>query len=193
MEEMKKLWDDIAGWLEKNAPPAFESMKDATGATDAQLDELAARLGAELPEDFRAYLKIFNKYYGPPFFEYASLDIENIHRTRDGLNSLKAEGKFDTFEPHENVRGSNVRYTWWHDGWVPFAEDGGGNLICVDLDPADSGAVGQVFYWEIHGGPVARDRGAGPSFLDFVRWYRDELVSDNYKYDEMSGIFDKVR
>lgn len=33
---------------------------------------------------------------------------------------------------------------WWRLKWVPFCGDGGGNHLCIDLDPAPGGRVGQV-------------------------------------------------
>lgn len=38
------------------------------------------------------------------------------------------------------VRGDS----WWRPGWVPFAADGSGNFLCLDIDPAPGGAHGQV-------------------------------------------------
>lgn len=37
-----------------------------------------------------------------------------------------------------------VRKCWWTDGWVPFAGDGAGNELCVDVEPDTGGRVGQV-------------------------------------------------
>lgn len=32
-------------------------------------------------------------------------------------------------------------------GWIPFASSGGGDYLCVDLEPGPAGTVGQVFGW----------------------------------------------
>jgi cell wall assembly regulator SMI1 len=40
----------------------------------------------------------------------------------------------------ENV----VKKEYWIDGWLPFALDGGGNALAIDLDPEVNGTVGQV-------------------------------------------------
>ena len=35
----------------------------------------------------------------------------------------------------------------WHEAWVPFLEDGGGNSLCVDLKGVD-GPAGQIIeFW----------------------------------------------
>lgn len=99
---------------------------------------------------------------------------------------VMAGGTFDEAEQHmENY--CKVRKKWWHEFWLPFAEDGGGNLYCLDLDPADDGDYGQVIPWERDAGgchPVA------VSFLAFVRHFRDELHSGKYAYDEDEGLID---
>ena len=37
-----------------------------------------------------------------------------------------------------------VKPGWWNARWIPFAGDGAGNTLCIDLDPAPGGCVGQV-------------------------------------------------
>ncbi|MEU7855866.1 SMI1/KNR4 family protein [Nonomuraea sp. NPDC049141] len=73
-----------------------------------------------------------------------------------------------------------VRCVWWHRGWIRFAEDSGGNLLCIDLAPAHHGSRGQVIQWETHGGPY------GPqawSFEDHLRKHHDTLISVQHTYD----------
>lgn len=50
------------------------------------------------------------------------------------------EDDFD--EGIEPERG--VRAKWFHDKWLPIADNGGGDLLCIDLDPAKGGTVGQI-------------------------------------------------
>lgn len=33
---------------------------------------------------------------------------------------------------------------WWRLKWIPFCGDGGGNHLCIDMEPARGGTVGQV-------------------------------------------------
>ena len=37
-----------------------------------------------------------------------------------------------------------IRDDWWNPGWVPFADNGMGDLFCVDLAPTPAGTAGQV-------------------------------------------------
>jgi molybdopterin molybdotransferase len=45
-----------------------------------------------------------------------------------------------TSEPEGSILGDE----WWRLAWIPFCGDGGGNHLCVDLDPAPGGTAGQV-------------------------------------------------
>jgi cell wall assembly regulator SMI1 len=50
-----------------------------------------------------------------------------------------------SFDDAVEVRdGDPVRALYSSAGWIPFATDGGGNSLAVDLDPACGGVVGQV-------------------------------------------------
>ncbi|HYO71462.1 MAG TPA: SMI1/KNR4 family protein [Archangium sp.] len=72
-----------------------------------------------------------------------------------GLGELRDEGVFAKAKPHELSRKQEeVIWTSWHPGWVPFAQEGGGNLYCMDLEPGPEGTRGQVIGWELHGGPL---------------------------------------
>ena len=37
-----------------------------------------------------------------------------------------------------------VKKDFWNSKWIPIGADAGGNLLCVDFDPASGGAVGQL-------------------------------------------------
>ena len=48
----------------------------------------------------------------------------------------------DLAQPAESKDGK-VKPVWWNKRWLPFA-DAGGDMLCLDLDPAPGGTVGQV-------------------------------------------------
>jgi cell wall assembly regulator SMI1 len=39
-----------------------------------------------------------------------------------------------------------VQALFWNERWLPFARDGRGGVVCVDLAPAPAGVVGQVIF-----------------------------------------------
>ncbi len=185
MERMKELWQDIIAWFKEHAVPCYKDMMSIkSGATEEQLHEIEVIVGRTLPDDFKDYLRLCNRKYRVAFFEYSSFDTVRILKNWQWLKQRTENGDFDNARPYEELTG--VQKVWWHPFWLPFAEDGGGNKICIDLDPPEGRGYGQVFYWEIHAGPCEPK---APSFLEFIEWYRDELLTGNYTYDEYTGIF----
>lgn len=167
---------EIADWLAVHDPGAAARLRNRRGAADpAAVAELEAAVGAPLPVEFRAYLRLFGGSGGLDVFEYDGMSVPDLLSTWRGLTDLLSEGTFDSADPHElDPDNGCVRYRWWHPGWVPFAQDGGGNLHCVDLAPEPGGVRGQVFSWEIHGGPLPV---RASSWEQFLTAYRNGLLS----------------
>lgn len=186
---MSATWAEIRRWFEVNAPQHAERLATAGGATPAAIDEAERAIGARFTTDLRAHFTLLGGRDGASFFEYGALSIDGALGARQILVDLAAQGRFDTFTPKElRPDDGRIRHVWWHPAWVPFAEDGGGNLLCVDLDPGEQGARGQVIAWELHAGPT------GPlasSLEEHVRRYRDELLGGRVTFDAESGIFDR--
>jgi cell wall assembly regulator SMI1 len=56
-------------------------------------------------------------------------------------------GEFEDFEDVEPVGPVKGEF-WWNPLWIPIATNGGGDDICIDLDPAEGGKVGQIItFW----------------------------------------------
>jgi cell wall assembly regulator SMI1 len=75
----------------------------------------------------------------------------------------------------------------WHTGWIPIAEDGCGNLYCVDLAPGPAGRVGQVIKWENAGGPFAS---SSTDLAELLERYATALESGRHRYESDSGTYD---
>jgi cell wall assembly regulator SMI1 len=46
------------------------------------------------------------------------------------------DGTFRDGREPDDTSGRVFQPVWWHRGWVPFAEDGGGNLVQVSMSMA---------------------------------------------------------
>lgn len=158
------------------------------GASPAAVAELARALGRDLPAEVQAHFLAVGAAARLPLpggfaviSPAASLDAH--HR----LERLARDGAFAGAAPRELRAGSGIRPVWWHPAWLPFAEDSGGNLRCVDLDPAGDGVFGQVIGWEVHAGPV------GPiarSLEEYVRTYEARARRGALRFDADAGIVD---
>jgi cell wall assembly regulator SMI1 len=143
-----ELWQRIELALQKSNPELRAALNAGAGAQD--LTRLAQTVGKELPEDFKAAYGIHNGQQGggdliPAIAEneegYFLMPTKAIISKWKSWKSLVDNGEFKGKEssPETGIQGA-----WWHPGWLPFASNGGGDSICLDLAPAPGGTRGQV-------------------------------------------------
>ncbi len=129
--------------------PKKRKLPEPAGASDAAIARLEAKIGRRLPADVR---RMFHRQDGDPRgsdVEWRVMPLREIEGVYRDLRTMLRGGDFDRVA---RVRGPIVR-AWWHDGWIPLAEHWGGDLICVDLDPAPGGKRGQLLWWR-HADPL---------------------------------------
>ncbi|HVK68337.1 MAG TPA: SMI1/KNR4 family protein, partial [Polyangium sp.] len=124
----------VSAWLQKHAS-GDEALRPPV--RDASVQALAKVLGKPLPPELVAMWKVHD---GLPMFEYAGLGAAASRKTRAGLESLRKKGTFDDHEVFEQ-NTPRVKAVKWHEAWIPIAEDGCGNLYCIDLAPGRAGRV----------------------------------------------------
>lgn len=178
---------DLVGWFRDRAPPYFQAFTEGAAPMGDRERKKVEELVGPLPDDFLAYLQLAHGASRLAFFEYSSFDLAHMAEESEQQRRRHADASERSPRLEEN---GPLRNCFWHQGWLPFAGDGGGNLICLDLDPAPSGRRGQVFYWDSITGPQAP---VARSFLAFLASYREKLLSGGYRYDPDSGAFDRVR
>lgn len=61
-------------------------------------------------------------------------------QTQVGIKNL------DAYTDESIQADAKVRRTFWDHGWLPFASDGSGDFICVDMNPTATGVIGQVVF-----------------------------------------------
>ncbi|MDI1482707.1 SMI1/KNR4 family protein [Polyangium sp. y55x31] len=169
----------VAAWLQKHA--LEEALRPPV--RDVSVQALAKALGKPLPPELVAMWKVHD---GLPIFEYAGLGAAASRKMRAGLESLRKKGKFDDHEVFEQST-PRVRSVKWHEAWIPIAQDGCGNLYCIDLAPARAGRVGQIIKWEVAGGPFTT---GSVDLATLLERYADALESGHFTYLADSGIYD---
>lgn len=168
-------------WLKEHAAESAARLRP--GASEATLAALAGAVGGPLPPELVALWRFCD---GLPIFEYAGLGVDESRLRREGLEDLRTRGIFANHQVFEQS-SPRIQPTKWHPGWLPLAEDGCGNMYCVDLAPGPAGRVGQVIRWENAGGPFAA---SSVDLAAVLERYASALESGRYTYDVDSGIFD---
>ncbi|WP_221089114.1 SMI1/KNR4 family protein [Deinococcus aquaedulcis] len=97
-----------------------------------------------------------------------------------------------TSEPEGAIRAVN-----FSRGWLPFATDGGGNGLAVDLDPGGAGKAGQVI---TYGPDEALRRVVAPDLDTFFAWAARAVQAgdlsvqgDESRFQGMASFLDALR
>jgi cell wall assembly regulator SMI1 len=133
---------------------------------EARLDAVEREIGHRLPQDLRAsYLRHGTGTF--PAVGLLSLDLAIAWwREMNSYTRWSEEPK-----PRASFAPSvpEMREGSWRRGWFPItssAEDS--DFYAVDLEPADAGRVGQVFYWgHEYPGPESVEQ---ESFVAWLEW-----------------------
>lgn len=117
-------------------------------ASTRDLANLGTAFNAVIPADLLGLLGLTN---GQPahanalFGRWRPMGVKDILEARAVLDSLAASGDFDG----EHVEADcGVRQVWWHTNWLPFAANGAGDHLCLDLAPDVGGNLGQVIEFQ---------------------------------------------
>jgi cell wall assembly regulator SMI1 len=135
-------WKLIQKWLKENAPDWKALNK---GATARQLAHAEQDLGLALPEELKESHRLHNG--GGPLFpssdnsSYCLMPLDEVVQVWQSQKQVRDVGDFDD---RRAASADGIRHQWWNDQWIPFADNGAGDLFCIDLAPASGGTVGQV-------------------------------------------------
>ena len=138
------------------------------------------------------------------FDEYSEIKniIKELHQLEnnswDTLNfTIFAKGeiqierkKFEFSTPKSHPKNS-IKEIYFHNKWIPFISDGGGNFIGYDLDPEQSGTKGQII---IFGRDELESTVVGKSLTEFLTKISDDLSFNNGKYlVNRNHLFDNIK
>ncbi len=157
------------------------------GAAPEQIATAEHAIGSSFPPDLRHLLA---KHDGsddvsvlPGWSLYSAHRIVREWMIWDDLRRKEFKPENLGCEPIGPVRGDE----WWRRDWIPFCGDGGGNHLCVDMDPAFGGTVGQVItMW--HDDP--RRELIAYSLTDFVELIASDFAQGKLIWDdEWGGVY----
>ncbi len=171
----------------KNMCPAELDVHARTPDSPEAVSLFEERHG-KLPDDLKYFL-LNADFHVQLEFNFTTLSIHEIEGQLAMMNGLLKDGTFDGWVESRGIEESNygiregiIKKCWWNGKWIPFAEDGCGNLKCLDLDPAQNGTGGQVIEME-------NQDGAGPnatahrSFTEYMAYHLELLVQNKYEID----------
>jgi cell wall assembly regulator SMI1 len=185
---MKELWERIIAWFAANAPPEPDFFSIADGADERDIRSAETLLGLAFPDDVRESYLLHNGSNETGVFENQwLLSVDEVVATWSLCRQGMAYGPFQGLKPPQRV--GPIRDCWWSTRWIPITNDGSGDYICIDMDPADGGSVGQVIRTHHEVGPMYV---MAPGFRAFLAQFADDLEAGQFWYDENSMMIRRL-
>ena len=152
---------EIARWVEEKAPQLPPMFRPP--ASEVQVAEAERQLGLTLPPALRVLYRLAD---GQPEGAATLLDafswmrLDEVLERAAFLNEFFPDGLNEEDPDHAPIQAdAGIRPTWWWPKWLPIMANGGGDYLCVDLDPEPDGHRGQLiayFHDETYRSLVAR-------------------------------------
>lgn len=139
---MKQNWKRLESWLLANEPEILADLNPP--ATTTEIHELERMLGYGLPLGYLECLKVHAGQQGKAKWLFDGnefFSIRNVMLSWTAWNDLAEGGDLDGLKAKPS---EEIQPVWWSRSWIPFASNGGGDFLCLDMAPASSGRLGQV-------------------------------------------------
>lgn len=146
MNNAANLWNQIIARGEKFEEGFKESLNLQPGVTDKELDLLQQKLEVKLPEEVQNFYRVYNGQVWEPGVNpfVRNLVLSPIHKIIKDWSFLQEEYDPDDMQP-ENEK--EIKPFIWNSKWIPIADNGAGDYLCMDMDPTEAGTIGQVLYY----------------------------------------------
>jgi cell wall assembly regulator SMI1 len=183
--KIDRLWRLFENWLYEQTP-VFCHWPLAPGASEEEVQVLENKIGARLPDDIRQSYLRHNGSAGVNLLSVVGEGkwvtvgeaTEHWQFFQDIRPDLEDAGYLET--PKGPMKKVHIS-----PGWIPISDNEGGDHLCVDLDPAEGGTVGQLFsYWHEYGAW----RFVAPSFAAFLERLIRHLELGKYAFNDRGQL-----
>jgi cell wall assembly regulator SMI1 len=196
-EEIRGEWQRIERWMALHAPawldphglhPLFNPP-----VPEGELIRVEGHLHHTLPDQFKALLLTHNGCqrgeYPLPMramkpTKWRIISVDEVVEEWDLLCSISVSEPFT----HSVRTVGPVQSVWWSHSWIPIAECGMGDVVCMDMRPAQGGPTGQLILYEHD---FEERKVLYPSLLNWLRECVDDLENGEYVYIYGLGIYHK--
>lgn len=164
----------IDRWTEAHRPDFHKEL--SKGADEKALAALEKKIGKKLPVAYHALFRWHdgNDGYSSFYYNNTFMSLSGVSSTWDVMHDLIPQ--FENDDGHKH---------WWHDGWVPFLENGGGDNVCVDLEGTFTKKKGQIMDF------VHDDSPREVLFPDLPTWaevFADSLEGELWEFSEEGDV-----
>ena len=182
MRRVATSWKVIEAVLKEHAHSAYQALRPPTSMNSIR--KLEAQIGTTLPQSFVSSLRIHDgMHHGPVFCNYHFLlSVRGISEWWRICMDNPWDRPGPRYYHSKRIKGE-LR---WRAAWLPIAQDDGGNLLGIDLDPGPAGSVGQVFNWNNYGAPTPKV--LTDSYAAWLHLIAEELFHRRFTLNEWGDI-----
>ncbi|WP_136604857.1 SMI1/KNR4 family protein [Paenibacillus dokdonensis] len=140
------LWQQIFEKGTSHTADFKDALNLLPGAEDEEIASLEVKLGLTLPEEMKSFYKVHNgqNWSAGSHSFVRNLTLTPIAAVMDNWAFLQEE--FDPDDMEKDIE-SGIKPMLWNAKWIPIAENGAGDYLCLDTDPTEEGNYGQVLYF----------------------------------------------
>lgn len=148
IKQAELLWERIIKRGSNQDINFREALNLQPSATVEEFQLIESTLGVQLPEEMKSFYSVYNGQVWDlgvePFVR--NLTLSPISEIINNWEFLQEE-----FDPDDGLLdinyGAEVKPILWNKKWIPIADNGGGDYLCLDTDPTEVGVFGQVLYF----------------------------------------------
>lgn len=144
--KMESLWGSIIKKATGMDDDTADQLKLSSGASEEDFLEVEKELNVRLPDEMKAFYSIHN---GQNCMHGGECLVKNLELldTKSIINQWKFLNEEFDGDDLEISADSKIKPMLWNPKWIPIADNGGGDYVCLDTDPTIEGSYGQVFYF----------------------------------------------
>jgi cell wall assembly regulator SMI1 len=171
------MFEKIESILQRKAPLILEAFQSA--AEQSKIEQLESLVGMALPNDFKNMYRSKNGFDGTKFanlfYGYPFLELDAIIKAQEKLKTI------NNMEPLRYADPDIKRDYTFGVKRIPIGDDSGTSLLCVDLDPSDTGSYGQIIMVDYEMGVALK---LNSSVEELVQQFEADLENDKYSLQE---------
>ncbi len=176
---IENIWKQIEAWLQANAPEVLAKL--LPGATPKDIEAAEHALKTKFPAEMTPSYLIHDgqdDFAAPVMGEWELLSLQNMEKAWKTNSQLLETGGLGK---NRGDPVGPVRPVFWDPQWIPVARDGAGDLVCVDMHPAEGGKSGQIInFWHAD---TKREVIAG-SYGAWLDQFAQDLKAGKYRLED---------
>lgn len=148
---IEQSWKRIAKWYSDHTP---NGLPLADGASPEQIVAFEEFVGQPVPADVRESYSLHNGTGGRFLIYFGELmTLDSIEKMWQRYGEWQKADGYGIGDDWKTSAKGPIKPYWWSPSRIPLTDNGGGDPVFLDLDPARNGRIGQLLEYSHETGP----------------------------------------